>query len=39
MRRSARQLFATLSAAALLVLAGAAPATVRANGFAPQADT
>ena len=39
MRRSARQVLATLSAAALLVLAGAAPATVRANGFAPQADT
>ena len=39
MRRSARQLFAILSAVALLVLAGAAPATVRANGFAPQADT
>jgi predicted outer membrane repeat protein len=39
MRRSARQVLATLSAAALLVLAGAAPATVRANGFAPQANT
>jgi predicted outer membrane repeat protein len=39
MRRSARQLFATLSAAALLALAVAAPTTVRANGFAPQANT
>jgi len=39
MRRSARHVLAALSVAALLVLAAAAPATVRANGFAQQADT
>jgi len=39
MRRSARQVLAALSVAALLVLAAAAPASVRANGFAQQADT
>ena len=39
MRRSARQVLASVATLALLVLAGAAPATVRANGFAQQADT
>ena len=39
MRRSARQVLASGATLALLVLAGAAPATVRANGFAQQADT
>ena len=39
MRRSARQVLASVATLALLVLAGAAPATVRANGFTPQADT
>ena len=39
MRRSARQVLASVATLALLVLAGAAPATVRANGFPQQADT
>ena len=39
MRRSARPVFALLATAALLVLAGAAPVSVRANGFPQQADT
>ena len=39
MRRSARPVFALLATAALLVLAGAAPVAVRANGFPQQTDT
>ena len=39
MRRSARPVFALLATAALLALTGAAPVSVRANGFPHQADT
>lgn len=39
MRRSARQVLASVATLALLVLAAAAPVTVRANGFPQQADT
>jgi len=39
MRRTARHVLAALSVAALLGLVAAAPVSVRANGFAQQADT
>lgn len=39
MRRTARQSLATLMSVALLLLAAGAPNSVRANGFAQQADT
>ena len=39
MRRTLRPAFAFAASLALLVLAGAAPVTVRANGFPQQADT